>query len=350
MKKIASLADNAILAKSRAMTNDILKSEDYSALIGCRNLSEAVSYLKNRTAYSNALSTASGMGLYRSRIEADIRKFNIEKITKLASFESAIGQKMHEIIYLNFDVDLILNCANHLDTNIVSDFSLFTPKAYFKTRRIDPIALERASSFDEFYDALSGTRFQKPLDIFKNGNAVFTITSLENALYQYLCGETKRIIKENFDGNDEEKLLEIFKMKYDFKMIESIYRMKKYFPDEALDFSNIFYTGLSAFTPKQTLSLINSKNAGEFFKILQKSAYGKFFEEQYRDRIETFTRTALFKTNQKNLRFSVIPEVVMFSFIGLLENETRNLIHIIECVNYGLAPEETAKFLIYNTN
>ncbi len=348
MKKISSLAENAILAKSRAMTCDILTAEDYSALINCRNLPEVVGYLKNRTVYSNAISSASSVGLYRSRTEADIRKFNLERIADLASFENAIGQKMHEVIFLSYDVSLILNCANHLDTNSVSDFSLFTPKAYFKNSLLDPAALESAESFDEFYNALAGTRYQKPLDIFKNGNAVFTISSLENALYRYLCSETKRIIKENFDGKDEKKLLDVFKMNYDFKMIESIYRMKKYFPNEALDFSNIFYTGLSAFTPKQTLSLINSKNSEEFFKLLKSSEYGKLFDEQNKDRIEIFTQTALFKENQKNLRFSVIPEVVMFSFIGLLENETRNLIHIIEGARYELAPEETAQFLIYD--
>ena len=347
MKKISSLADNAILAKSRAMTCDILTAEDYTALINCRNLSETVSYLKTSTVYANAISSVSSVNLYRSRIEAEIRKFNLERTANLASFENAIGQKMHEIIFLSYDVNLILSCANHLDSNSVSDFSLFTHKAYFKNSQLDPIALEKATSFDEFYDALSGTRFQRPLDIFKNGNAVFTITSLENVLYQYLCSETKRVIKKNFDGNDEKKLLEIFKMKYDFKMLESIYRMKKYFPNEALDFTNIFYAGLSSFTPEQTLNLMNSKNTEELFRVLKKSEYGKFLDGQNIDRIERFTHTALYKTNLKNLRFSVIPEVVMFSFIGLLENETENLIHIIEGVRYELAPDETAKFLIY---
>lgn len=350
MRKISSLSDNAILAKSRAMTCDLLKAEDFSAVMNSRNLSELVGYLKNRTVYSKAISSLSGMNIYRERIEAEIRKFNLERTANLASFENAIGQNMHQVVYLNYDVSLILSCADHLDTNTVSDFSLFTPKAYFKNSQLDPIALEKAMSFDEFYDALKGTRFQKPLDIFKNGKAVFTITGLENALYGYVCSEIKKIVKKGLDDSASKELLEHFEMKSDFKMIESIYRMKKYFPQETLDFGSIFYTGLSAFSPEEIKTLINAKNADELFSLLKKSKYGKYLDSDLKDRIELCTHNALFKINRKKLRFSVNPEVVMFSFIDLLENETKNLIHIIEGVRYELGPEEIAKFLIYDTD
>lgn len=350
MNKISSLSDNAILAKSRAMTCDILKAEDYSALTNSRNLSETVSYLKNRTVYSNAISSLSSINIHRSRLEAEIRKFNLERTANLASFENAVGQKMHRIIFLNYDVNLILSCADHLDTNKVSDFSLFTPQAYFKNSQLNPTALEKAMSFEEFYEALSGTCYQKPLDIFKNGNASFTITALENALYQYLGSETKRVIKKNYSGNAKKELLELFEMKSDFKMIESIYRMKKYFPDIKLDYSNIFYTGFSALSLEEITDLTNAKNVNEFFRLCKGTKYGKFLDEQYKDRIELCTHTAQFKINKKNLRFSTTPEVVMFSFMGLLENETKNLIHIIEGVRYELPPDEIKKFLIYSDN
>ena len=132
-------------------------------------------------------------------------------------------------IYFDFEGERCPSCNRKLidEPNHFSPVYIITANG-FELERIRA-ALESAESFDEFYNALAGTRYQKPLDIFKNGNAVFTISSLENALYRYLCSETKRIIKENFDGKDEKKLLDVFKMNYDFKMIESIYRMKKYF-------------------------------------------------------------------------------------------------------------------------
>ena len=52
------------------------------------------------------------------------------------------------------------------------------------------------------------------------------------------------------------------------------------------------------------------------------------------------------KINKKNLLFSTAPEVVMFSYIGILENETKNIIMITEGVDYSLSPEEISKFLV----
>ena len=36
----------------------------------------------------------------------------------------------------------------------------------------------------------------------------------------------------------------------------------------------------------------------------------------------------------------------MFSYIGILENETKNIIMITEGVDYSLSPEEISKFLV----
>ena len=52
------------------------------------------------------------------------------------------------------------------------------------------------------------------------------------------------------------------------------------------------------------------------------------------------------KINRKNLLFSTAPEVVMFSYIGILENETKNIVMITEGVDYALPPEEISEFLI----
>lgn len=348
MSKISSLSDNAILAKSRAMTCSMLEKEDYYALMSSRNLFEAVSYLKNRTVYSQAISSLSSVNIYRSRLEAEIRKFNLERIANLAVFERAIGQSLHEIIFLSYDVSLILSCADHLDSTAVSDFSLFAPKEYFENSPIDPLSLEKATCFEEFYAALASTEYQKLLDIFKNGKAVFNITALENTLYQYLCFEIKRIIRKSCSKKDEKEILKIFEMKSDFKMAESIYRMKKYFPNEKLDYSNIFYTGLSAFTPEEIKGFIDADGVDEYFSLLKKSKYSNVLDEKYKDNIELCTNIAQFKLNRKNLRFSVVPEAVMFSYIGLLQNETKNLVHIIEGIRYELPPEEIEKFLIFD--
>lgn len=346
MSIISSLASNALLTKSRAMNAGTLTQDDYVQLANCRTLNDVANFLKNNTVYEKAVDVLFGSKLYRSRLEAEIKRFNNKRVADLASFESAIGQKLHEIIYLDYDVRLILSCADHLDTNEVSDFSLFTPESYFKHSSLNPEELERAMTLEEFYKALEGTPYQKTLDIFRHGKQEFTITGLENALYQYMYSETKRLVKKNYSGKDQQEILRILKAKSDFKMLESIYRMKRYFPGEELSFNNVFYSGFSAFSQQQITQMLECKSSAQLFELFSKSDYGKYFDSVSDKPIEHKTRQALLKLNTKSLRFSTVPEVTMFSFIGILENETVNLINIIEGVRYGFTPDSILDFIV----
>ncbi len=346
MLKISSLASNALLTKSRAMNAAALTADDYAFLASCHSLHDVVNYLKANTVYEKAVDVLLGSKLYRSRIEAEIKRFNNRRVADLASFESAIGQKLHEIVFLEYDVRLILSCADHLDTNEVSDFSLFTPESYFKHSALKPELLEMAMSLEEFYSALDGTPYQKALDIFRVGKTDFTITGLENALYQYIYSQITRLVKKNYSGSDEKEILDLLKAKSDFKMLESIYRMKKYFPNEALNFNNVFYSGFSAFSQKEITAMLECDGLEKLLEMFSASVYGKYFLSDGSKPIEYRTRLALLKLYSKRLRFSTVPEVTMFSFIGILENETTNLINIIEGVRYELPAESILDFIV----
>lgn len=346
MSKISNLAGNAILAKARAMSAGFLTDEDYASLINCRNVNEVVSYLRSNTAYSEAQSLSSTTGFSKARMETEIRKYNYGRIAALASFEKAIGQKMNELIFLNYDISLILSCADRLDSKAISKFSLFSPEAYYKHSQLNRTALEAATDFDSFYAALEGTKYQHILDIFKNPNAEFTITGLENALYRYLCDNAAKLVKKEYKGEAEKGLSKIFMAKSDFKMIESIYRMKKYFPAQPCTYETVFYSNYSAFSKNEIDRMLSCTDTDGVFEIFKKSVYGKFVDESLKDNIEKCTHRAALSMNRKNLLFSTAPEVVMFSYIGILENETKNIIMITEGVDYSLSPESISEFLI----
>lgn len=61
---------------------------------------------------------------------------------------------MNELVFLNYDISLILSCADRLSKNSISKFSLFAPEAYYKRSELNRIALESATNFNELYAAL----------------------------------------------------------------------------------------------------------------------------------------------------------------------------------------------------
>ena len=78
---------------------------------------------------------------------------------------------------------------------------------------------------------------------------------------------------------------------------------------------------------------MNTPYASEF--------YGASF-----DYIEEGVRKIDYRWHLKKLRFSTNPSVVLFCYIFLAENELTNIIHIIEGVRYGLAPDDIATLLV----
>lgn len=346
MSRISALSSNALLTKSRAMNSHILTDEDYAQLVNCRSYNDIMAYLKANTVYEKIVGELYSRNIYRARLEAEIRKFNNSRIAELAAFENAIGQSLHEIIYLKNDVRLILSCANHLDTSEISDYSLLTPEAYFKHSDLNPDKLEMATSLTEFYEALGNTPYKKALDVFVVGKAPFYISSLENTLYRYMYSQITPLVKKNYTGDSQKQIFELLHSEADYRTLESIYRMKRFFPGEQLTLNNISYSGFSAFTVNEIEQMMAADSTDELFRLFKKGDYARYFDEKAKGPIELCTRLALLKANRKRLLFSTEPEVTMLAFIGILENETKNLIHIIEGVRYRLSGQQILDFIV----
>lgn len=344
--KIASLSSNAILAKARAMYADMLTGANYNELAACRTINEAANYLKGHTGYSAAFLSVPNVKIHRARLEAVLKRFMLERIAQLCAYEKSIGLKLYQSMLLKNDIDCILTCADYLDSDNIGEYMLYIPEFFKKHTELDFLPLERAQSFEELYDALRGTRYQPLLENFQNGSVKFKVQLLDNILYDYFYKQTAQLIAENFSGRQKEELLDFFRMRADMKTVESIYRLKKYFKkDSAIHAGNFFSSAISSFSEKELESMLNAPSADAMLELVKKTRYGKFFPDGDAV-IERKTEMMSLRINQKNMRFSTHPEVVFMSFIGLLENEMRNVTHIIEGIRYLLPPEEILKYLV----
>ncbi len=338
---ISSLSTNAVLAKARAMYADILTSENYEQLAACRTVHEAANYLKTHTAYGGAFSDAAGMKLHRARLEANLKKYMLCRVGELCAYEKALGQPIHQILLQKSEIDYILLCADYLDSDSVGVYSIETPAFFQSNTEVPPLALERARTPRELCTALQGTRYGLLTEKFLNGQVEFSVQLLENVLYADFYRSGAQIIRKNFSGKSRDELLDCFRLHADVTMIESVYRLKRYFPQSG----GFFDTDITAFSAEQHSAILHAETADEVLRILERSRYGKYLPSKD-DAIEQKTRLMELRINEKNLRFSTHPEVVMLSYIGILENELQNITHIIEGIRYALPPEEILKYLV----
>lgn len=60
----------AVLTKARSKFGNRLTEKDYQSLLACQSVGEIMSYLKNNTHYSKALTDVSEREIHRGRLEA----------------------------------------------------------------------------------------------------------------------------------------------------------------------------------------------------------------------------------------------------------------------------------------
>ncbi|MEG1834566.1 MAG: V-type ATPase subunit [Oscillospiraceae bacterium] len=346
MNKISALSANSLLAKARAMYGEILTNSNYDEMVNCRTINELASYLKNHTAYGSAFVDLTNVKINRARLEAVLKKHMLSRIASICSFEKAIGQSLFKSLLIKNDIECILTCANYLDSDNIGEYMIFIPE-FFKTHSsLDTVALERSHSFDELYLALKGTIYQPLLDVFTNEANDFSVQLLESILYNYYYTQSAKIINENYKGEKKEALLDIYRMASDYKTIESIFRLKKYFAHDSINKSKFFFSDVTSFSQKNIDSFLEASSTDEFLELIKETRYGKYISTQSDEHIERKTLQAALKINEKQLRFSTCPEVVVLSYIGILENELGNITNIIEGIRYSLPPEEIMKFLV----
>ena len=65
----------AVLTKARSKFGNRLTEKDYQSLLACQSVGEIMSYLKNNTHYSKALTDVSEREIHRGRLEALLRNY-----------------------------------------------------------------------------------------------------------------------------------------------------------------------------------------------------------------------------------------------------------------------------------
>lgn len=346
MKQIAALSANALLAKARAMHGDILTPADYHEMISCRSVNELANYLKTHTAYASVFRELPSVRIHRARLEAALRRYTLSRTASLASLEKALGGSLYKILLLQYDMNLLVTCAEYLDSDTIGEFFMFAPEFYKKNSALPLLPMERARSFEELYAALSETPYRRLLDVFQNGSIPFDVQALENLAQEFFFMQSEQIIRDGFAAETQKELLKHLRTDADLTTIEGLYRLKTFFPQADPTRAGLSLRTATAFSPKEREALTAATTPAELTAHLQHSAYGRILDFSAPDIIERKTRKARMEIYEKQLRFSTHPQITMLSFIGILQNERTNLTHIAEGIRYGLAPEEIAAFLV----
>jgi len=149
----------AVLTKARSKFGNRLTEKDYQSLLACQSVGEIMSYLKNNTHYSKALTDVSEREIHRGRLEALLRQNLFYEFDSLCRYDSSVSSGLSSYIISTLEVEQIIRFLILLSSNSTDKFIYQFPGYISKHTEIDVNKLANAKNYEEFLNATQSSQF-----------------------------------------------------------------------------------------------------------------------------------------------------------------------------------------------
>lgn len=243
-----------------------------------------------------------------------------------------------------YEVDLINYCSRIIFNHYQEPFDLSYKKAFFdKYSQISIDKLLTARTMGDLVRALNNTEYYEPLQKLQRHSdpSLFDYDlSLDLYYFSAIRKEQKKVLKK--------KDLEIFARdsgsKIDLLNLQWIYRAKKYYHMSAADIYSLLIP-IHYHLRKDTLKeLIETDSPEEFLEGIRNTYYARRYGVDSSHTIEQLYKDCLnhlYMTERRNAPYSI---AAINTYLFLKEEEIHKLTTTLECIRYGLTPNETLEF------
>ncbi len=340
-----SFSQNAIMAKSRALYGKGLKTEDYDAMLNCKRVGDVAVYLKSQTNYHRSFEKANS-GIGTPQIEELLRIHILKCYEKIGRYEISTRAQFYKSLLMKNEVEQILRFLHFLVMGKPNEYLEILPPFFNERIEIDLYALAKAESFEDMLNALKGTQYFKVLQPFSLTYKDPQIyLQMELALDEKLWEKEKSIV-ESFNGKAKQGLTDVLAFQNDMETLTRIYRLKNMSNKPNGEIKRYLNLNFTHFSQKQIDLLLNCENAVDMLQIMSATHYKSYLKKYTFDSLESFTQKILYEKFSKEIRYSTDPITVMVSCFWLVENEAKNITHIVEGIKYGMSPQTIRSLLI----
>lgn len=337
----------AVLTKARSKFGNRLTEKDYQSLLACQSVGEIMSYLKNNTHYSKALTDVSEREIHRGRLEALLRQNLFYEFDSLCRYDSSVSSGLSSYIISTLEVEQIIRFLILLSSNSTDKFIYQFPGYISKHTEINVNKLANAKNYEEFLNATQSSQFYDILKQFSpDEKNRLPISDIENKLYNLVFGKLTKLIKATTKGQEKHELINFFFTINDYNIFSRILRLKKYYklsPDDIKANLLLDYTNLS----EKTIDMMcKAESSGEIFSIMQNTHNGRLIDKIGYVYASDISPRVKYRLARKNMHFSNNPSVVMISYVFVAETELMNIVTLIEGTRYELDNKITQSLLI----
>lgn len=345
---MGSLANNAIITKTKSMYGKYLKAEDYDRMIKLSTVPELVAYLKKHPNYKDILKDVSENTIHRGHLEALIRRNSIEKILKLVKLVYSDDKDFYMLDVIKQENEVILSVIRMMINDDHEDISGRLPFFYDVKTHIDYKKMLKIKDYDDLLGAVKGTDYEDILRPYYTKNKdQLRYLDIEHALEVYYYDLIFKTIKKNYSGKLKKDLEHLFQSKIDLSNVTKIYRLKKFYKADPITIKNVLVNEYSKMSDKKLSDLIAVDNPDQLLSVITKNHYFPIADEDDYVYIEYYTGKIRYQLAKKYMYFATEVPKVYAAFIILSEIEVENLTNIIEGIRYRIDDHEMKQMLIY---
>ena len=340
------MAYSGITTKVRAMSAKLLTAEDYDTIAGLGTVTEAIEYLKDKTAYAPYVNRMDISLYHRGNVEKILYQSLFDDYSRLFCFAGMKQKTFLKLYWKRYEIDLINYCLRIVFNHYDKPFDLEYKKEFFD--RYSQISIDRlitSKNIDELVDNLRDTEYYDALARIKDSGAG-TLFDYDLALDLYYFSTMWKKGKRVLKGHEQKIFLKDYGTKIDLLNLQWIYRAKKYYHMLPPDIYSMTIPIHYRVRVEEFKSLVETPTLEQFETEVGKTYYaGKYdymqadktLEQMYRDCLRK-----LYLTDKRNDPYSI---AIINTYLFLKEEEIYKLTTALECIRYGLTKGETLGYL-----
>lgn len=340
---------SGLSTKIRALQSKLMTEEELSEIVQLPNVPQIVAYLKRKPEYSRAWANLDENDLHRGQIEKLLKQSifrNFSKIYHFANKEQrrflSLYSKRYEILVLKA---IMANLFDHRNTDPV-DLSPYRD-FFLHHSKLDLDRLAATTNMEEFVNALKGNEFYEPLSrVMEHGNGLLFDYGMALDLYYFT--QIWNLRKKLFKGDDLEEITKAYGEKFDMLNLQFISRSKRYFSMAPADIYALLIPMNYKLKKEEITALVEASTREEAQQIFHKTYYGKKYDHLSAHNLEEFYNYMLRTTLEKASRKDPYSVAMLYSYMYHKEHEVNRLTIAIECIRYGVAPDEAMQYIRNN--
>ena len=338
---------SAVSTKVRAMYGARLAPEDYERMLSMGSLAEVASYISSSTGWRAAFDSLDPAGMRRDAMVSLLRRHYMSEYSRLFYYLDRNDRGVFRAPVALAELEQLMRFMRLAADGKASEYKSDLPEYFGRRSKINYSKLPAAETYDDMLEAVKDTGFYKSLrDLRPDDGGFPSYLSVETALRAYAFREMAAVSKTGAAAKTRLLLRESAGVQADWFNITVIDRVLTHYPELRQNILGCLLPAGAHLKPQELRRLYETDGPAEMRLALESTFYGDFVRRWPEESLERVSRRYFLRFFGRHVSSGTPSLIVPVAFFQIYEIELKNLIHVIECVRYGIPAESAMSYVI----